>query len=194
MVDTGEFSKNYGLECPYVLYCGRREPLKGTDTLMEYMNRFRECTATDVKVVVTGAGEYRCPPGLREHVLDLGYVSEPEKRAAMAGALTFVHPSLFESLSIVLLESFAAGTPVLATANNPVLKWQIERSGGGLCFDDYADFESKLLLLLNEPDLQRSLGDKGRDFVQREYSWPKVEEKFFSVIDRRSLTAASMTL
>ncbi len=46
-------------------------------------------------------------PGVRY----LGYLSEEEKHAAMAGAKAVVCPSPYESLSIVLLEAFALGTP-----------------------------------------------------------------------------------
>ena len=80
----------------------------------------------------------------------------------MAGALAFVHPSTFESFGIVLLESFLAGTPALVHARSEVLRWQCRRSGGGLWFRHYPDFEEELLLLLNNENLRKRMGAAGK--------------------------------
>ncbi len=108
--DPAAFAARRGLSAPYVLYSGRREPLKGTPLLCDYLNTFRERTRRDIHLVFTGSGAIDAPPSLRPHLLDAGFVSEQEKHDAMAGALAFIHPSV-NGFGIVLLEAFLAGHP-----------------------------------------------------------------------------------
>ncbi|MBN1268589.1 MAG: glycosyltransferase family 4 protein, partial [Kiritimatiellae bacterium] len=132
--DPAAFAARRGPRPPYVVYSGRREPLKGTPLLLDYVRTFRERTGRDLGIVFTGSGPIEAPPELEPHLLDLGFVSEQEKHAAMAGAVAFVHPSVNESLGIVLLESWLARTPALVHARSEVLRWQCARSRAGLWF------------------------------------------------------------
>ncbi len=167
----------------YVVYSGRREGGKGTPLLCEYMHAFRARTGKDIKLVFTGSGPIEAPPELQPHITDLGFVSEQKKHEAMAGAVAFIHPSVNESFGIVLLESWLARTPALVHAKSEVLKWQCERSGGGLWFRHYPEFEEELLLLLADADLRRRMGEAGRDYVRRVYSWESVEKRLFAALD-----------
>ena len=101
----------------------------------------------------------------------------------MAGALAFCHPSVNESFGIVLLESWLAGTPGLVHARSEVLKYQCQKSGGGLWFKSYPEFEEELLLLLDNPALREKMGAAGRKYVQETYSWEKVGQRFFEGLD-----------
>jgi glycosyltransferase involved in cell wall biosynthesis len=166
-----------------VIYSGRREDGKGTPLLCEYLQAFRERNNQDIKLVFTGSGAINAPSELLPHILDLGFVGEQEKHDAMAGALAFVHPSTFESLGIVLLESFLAGTPALVHARSEVLRWQCRRSGGGLWFRHYPDFEEELSLLLSNEGLRKRMGAAGHEYVLKEYSWESVEKRLFQALD-----------
>jgi glycosyltransferase involved in cell wall biosynthesis len=181
--DPKSFAARKGLTRPYIIYSGRREGGKGTPLLCEYMQAFRERTGKDVGLVFTGSGPIEAPSELVPHILDLGFVGEQEKHEAMAGALAFIHPSTFESFGIVLLESFLAGTPALVHAHGEVLRWQCLRSGGGLWFRHYPDFEEELLLLLSDENLRKRMGAAGREYVQKEYSWASVEKRLFQALD-----------
>ena len=181
--DPTAFAKRRGLTAPYVLYSGRREPLKGTPLIGDYVHAFRERTGRDVKLVFTGSGAIDAPADLWPHVLDAGFVSEQEKHEAMAGAVAFLHPSVNESFGIVLLEAFLAGTPGLVHAKSRVLVSQCRAAGAGLWFRHYPDFEAQLLYLLDNPDARNALGARGREFVAREYAWPAIERKFFAALD-----------
>jgi glycosyltransferase involved in cell wall biosynthesis len=182
-VDPGAFARRTGITQPYIVYSGRREPLKGTPLIVEYMHAFRERTGKDVKLVFTGSGPIDPPDDLRPHITDLGFVSETEKHEAMAGAVAFLHPSVNESLGIVLLEAWLAGTPALVHAKSNVLSWQCRRSGGGLWFRHYPEFEEELLLLLENRALRDAMGAAGRAYVQREYAWSAVERRMLAAVD-----------
>lgn len=181
--DPLAFAAKRRLNAPYVIYSGRREPLKGTPTLLDYMLAFRLRTGRDVKLVVTGSGHMDIPAGLANHVVDTGFLGEEDKRNAMAGAVAFCHPSRNESLSIVLLESWLARTPALVTARSEVLRYQCNRSNGGLWFSTYPEFEEELLLLLDNKDVRAALGEQGREYVLREYAWDRVEHRLFDALE-----------
>jgi glycosyltransferase involved in cell wall biosynthesis len=181
--DPAAFATRHGIPAPYVLYSGRREPLKGTPLICDYMHAFRRRTGRDVRLVFTGSGQIDAPPDLWPAITDAGFVSEQEKHEAMAGALAFIHPSVNESFGIVLLESFLAGTPALVHAKSRVLVSQCRAAGAGLWFRHYPDFETQLSYLLDNPDARRALGENGRRFVSTRYSWPVVESSFISALD-----------
>jgi glycosyltransferase involved in cell wall biosynthesis len=182
--DPAAFSKKYGVSAPYVIYSGRREPLKGTPLLVDYMTAFRARTNRDVKVVFTGSGPIDPPSELAPHVIDLGFVSENDKHEAMAGAAAFCHPSINESLSIVILEAWLARTPALVRESSEVLRYQCKCSNGGLWFRNYPEFEEELMMLLENGKLRTSMGNLGREYVVREYSWKAVEPKLLDALDR----------
>jgi glycosyltransferase involved in cell wall biosynthesis len=98
-------------------------------------------------------------------------VTDAEKAALLAGAAVVIMPSPFESLSILVLEAWALGTPVLVNAKCRVLEGQCRRSGGGLYYRDLAEFAAMLKLLMARPDLRRDLGRSAQAYVGREYSW-----------------------
>ncbi|MDZ4198291.1 MAG: glycosyltransferase family 4 protein, partial [Kiritimatiellia bacterium] len=178
-VDSKAFAKDRKLQFSYVFYAGRREDGKSTPLLVDYVDAFRRRTGRDIRLVSCGSGRIEGRP----FVLDLGFVSEQVKREAMAGAAVFAHPSRMESLSIVLLESFLAGTPGLVRAQCETLRWQCSRSGGGLWWRWYPDFEEELIRLLDDSGLRDTLGRQGREFVQREYAWPAVESRLLDAVD-----------
>ena len=181
--DATAFAKRRGMSASYVMYSGRREMLKGTPLLCAYLHAFRARTGRDLKLVCTGSGPIEAPPEFVDHIMDLGFVSEQEKREAMAGAVAFIHPSVNESFGIVLLEAWLARTPGLVHAKSAVLRWQCQQSNGGLWFRHYPDFEEALLRLLDDPALRCTLGQNGRAYVERAYAWPAVEQRLFQALD-----------
>ncbi len=181
--DPQAFAKNHDITSPYVIYCGRRELLKGTPLLADYIDLYRKRSGRDLKLILTGSGVIDCPPSLKPHMIDCGFVSEQEKHEAMAGAVAFCHPSVNESLGIVLLEAWLAGTPALVHANGEVLRHQCRESGGGLWFKDYPEFEAQLTRLADDKALNSALAASGRDFVIREYAPEAVQHKLLNALE-----------
>jgi hypothetical protein len=93
-------------------------------------------------------------------------------------------PSYFESLSIVALEAWALGRPVLANANCDVLKGQCIRSAAGLYYERYEEFAETLYALESNGPLHERLGRNGRDYFTRHYGWPVIERKYLDMFDR----------
>jgi glycosyltransferase involved in cell wall biosynthesis len=110
---------------------------------------------------------------------------------ALDGADVLVMPSFYESLSMVTLEAWALGKPVLANALCDVLKGQCRRSNGGLYYENYPEFREALSLLLDSPRLRRALGESGRRYFEANYSWEVIERKYLSLLNRLDREGAS---
>ena len=178
--DVDGFRIRHDVRGPYVLYAGRIDAGKGCEEMVAFYDSYRRDHAGAAELILIGRLSMEAPrvPGVRY----LGYLSEEEKRSALAGARAVVCPSPFESLSIVLLEGFALGTPALASARSPVLKDHCVRSQGGLYYADGEEFTEALDLLVREPELGRALGENGRVYVRENYRWESVLARYRALI------------
>lgn len=127
---------------PYLLYCGRIDTHKGCAMLIEAFENYQRAQPSNLRLLLTGADKL----GLREseHVRYLGFVSEERKLALMAGALAFVHPSPYESLSIVALEAMAQGTPIVVNGECEILADHVAASGSGFVFRGEAELHAAI--------------------------------------------------
>src|SRR4051812_7281720 len=97
-------------------FVGQAVERKGLPVLLRAFEALREHVA--VELVVIGAGDEDVAPLMLDPrgVRALGKVSDERKHATLASADLLVAPSLGgESFGMVLTESFAAGTPVVAS-------------------------------------------------------------------------------
>jgi glycosyltransferase involved in cell wall biosynthesis len=93
-------------------------------------------------------------------------------------------PSPFESLSLLALESFAVGTPILANAGSEVLVAHCRSSNAGLWYADRDEFAEALSLLFADGRLRRALGQNGKQYVERNYRWDVILAKYDRLIAR----------
>lgn len=133
------FKDHFGITGPYLLYLGRMEAGKGVVDLVRRHQALVSAFHDAPALVLAGAGDTK-PSGTR--VICTGRIDEQSKWDALAGALAVVVPSKYESLSLLTLEAFAVGTPVIGNAASDVVVGQLTRSGGGVPFvlDDDASF------------------------------------------------------
>jgi glycosyltransferase involved in cell wall biosynthesis len=124
----------------------------------------------------------------------LGFVSDSEKFDAIAGSAALVMPSYFESLSMVALEAWALGRPVIANARCDVLVGQCLRSGAGLYYQNAAEFGAVLDRVLDDAALAAELGRRGQRYYQQHYSWPVIEQKYLDMFSHLSSTTPSSAL
>ena len=122
------------------------------------------------------------PSGVRY----LGFLSEQDKAAAMAGAQAVVCSSPYESLSIVLLEAFALGTPGLVNERSAVLREHCLRSNAGLYYANADEYGEAMDLLVRDRRLRAALAANGRRYVDSEYRWSVVLDRWRSLIEAAS--------
>ena len=100
-------------------------------------------------------------------------------------------PSYYESLSMVVLEAWALGRPVIANAHCDVLLGQCLRSHAGLYYENADEFGGTLEALLDGPALAQRLGRNGREFFARHYGWPVIEQKYLDMFSALRASPAS---
>ena len=121
------------------------------------------------------------PPG--EGIRCLGYVPDDEKWAALRDADLAVVPSPYESLSLALLESAAAGTPALVHGGSEVLTGQVRRLDAGVSFPDWDAVPEMLGELLADPGALAGIGERGRRAVAALPGWSDVLSAYRAMID-----------
>ena len=171
-VDGEQFRRKYGVEGDFLLYSGRISESKNVPELIDLFRRYRSAHSGRLKLVLTGRPHITVPEDA--DIIPVGFVPEQDKFEAMRAATVFVMPSLYESLSIVTLEAWAMGTPVLANGRCNVLRQQCQRSNGGLYYVSSAEFDIALTRLRSSGELRRQLGRQGQAFVRDHYQWPQI--------------------
>lgn len=181
--DGDRFRRKLGIEGPFFLYLGRIVESKGVGELFELWARWRTSvgrrTATPATLVL--AGHREMPIADRADVRYIGRVSDEDKWDAYAACVAVLVPEALQSLSLVTLEAWSMGTPVVCPRSSNVLASMSRRAGAGLPYRTSEDFAEICELLIERPELRDRLGRSGRDFVARTYTWPVVVEKYLDL-------------
>lgn len=178
-VEPARATAKFDLEEPYVIYVGRIDANKGCAELFEFFIRYAAGRSPAPTLVLVGTPILEVPR--HPHIRHLGVLDDQDKFDAIAGAAALIMPSYYESLSMVALEAWALGTPVVANARCDVLLGQCLRSNAGLYYANAAEFAAVLDMVLDDPVLAATLGRNGRDFYDRQYSWPVIERKYLDM-------------
>jgi glycosyltransferase involved in cell wall biosynthesis len=171
--DAERFRRASGVGDPYLLYVGRLDPGKNTHLVMQYFRSWRQRREDAARLVLVGRGPLRIPAAEPSFVA-AGVPDEQEKMDACAGAVALCQPSVNESFSRVIMESWLNEVPVLVHADCAVTVGHCRRSGGGLWFADWFEFAEVMDLLWRDEALRRRLGAAGRRYVLAECHWDVV--------------------
>lgn len=169
------FRRRHRMFGPFLLYGGRIDPGKGCEELLEYFQTFVK-EGGDATLMLMGVKLMPLPDDPR--VRFAGVLPEEERLHALEAATVVVVPSPYESLSLLALEAFAVGTPVLANARADVLVNHCRRSNAGLYYADRWEFAESLKLLLRDDALRSSMGMNGKAYVNQNYRWSMILNKY----------------
>ena len=172
----------YGLTNPFIVYVGRIDANKGCADLFRHFLDYVDRSGRLLDLVLIGTAVLPIPAHPR--IRHLGYVSDQDKFDVIAAADVLVMPSPYESLSMVALEAWALGKPVLASGKCDVLVGQCLRSNGGLYYNDAAEFSAALDTLLADSHTAAALGDHGRRYYEEHYAWPVIERKYLDMFEQ----------
>ncbi|WP_138900088.1 glycosyltransferase family 4 protein [Streptomyces albidochromogenes] len=185
---------------PVVVCVSRLVPRKGQDTLILAMPRVLRAVPDAVLLVVGGgpyAGELRklaADTGVADSVRFTGPVPWAELPAHFGAGDVFAMPCRtrrggldVEGLGIVYLEASATGLPVVAGdsggAPDAVLDgesgWVVRGAPAAVAADESAD---RIVTLLQDPELRRRMGERGRQWVEEKWRWDLLAEKLKTLL------------
>jgi glycosyltransferase involved in cell wall biosynthesis len=169
------FRRRHRLHGPFVLYGGRIEAGKGCEELVEYFSSY---VAGGGEAALVLMGVKLMPLPEEPFVTFAGLLSETERGQALEAATVVVVPSPVETLSLLALEAFSVGTPVLASARSEVLVDHCLTGNAGLFYADRDEFVEGLTTLVADEGLRAALGRNGREYIRRNYRWDIVLSKY----------------
>jgi len=181
-VQPARFRQKHQIRGPFAVYVGRIDQNKGCNELFEYFQGYAADPSTSLSLVLIGNSLLPIPAHPR--IRHLGFLDDTDKFDAIAAAELLIMPSYFESLSMVALEAWALGRPVLANGKCDVLKGQCIRSNAGLYYETFAEFAETLRAIEHNRWLSAALGRNGRQFYRDQYDWPVIERKYLDMFDR----------
>jgi glycosyltransferase involved in cell wall biosynthesis len=172
---------------PTVLFIGREFERKGGDLLLQAFARVR-ARIPDARLLVVGPQALTIPdPG----VTNLGLLRKDDPRdwaqliAAYRSADVFCFPTRFEPFGIVILEAMLFGLPCIATRTGAIPEMIQEGETGYLVPSDDVDaLVARLLVLLDDRELSRRLGEVGRKRADKIFTWQAVTANMVEVMQR----------
>ena len=181
--DAAAVRSDLGLgDRPYVLYVGRVDGGKGTTTLAELFAAYKARRPGPLALVL--AGQVVHEPAAHPDVVVTGPVDSATKWGLYEGATAFVQPSGYEAFSLVLMEAWTKGLPVVVNGRCLPTREHCERSAGGLWFESYRELEVVLDRLLGDAALREAMGANGRAYVDEWFRWPAIMDRYAAFLER----------
>jgi glycosyltransferase involved in cell wall biosynthesis len=187
VVDPARARVKFGLTGPYIVYVGRIDANKGCAELFDFFTRYAANRPAALTLVLIGRAVLDIPK--HPSIKHVGFVEDSDKFDVVAGADALIMPSYYESLSMVALEAWALGRPVIANAHCDVLVGQCLRSNAGLYYANADEFGAVLDRVLADNTLVDRLGRNGRRFYEQHYSWSVIDRKYLDMFAFLSSTA-----
>ncbi|MGV3761297.1 glycosyltransferase family 4 protein [Parapedobacter sp.] len=168
---------------PYFLYVGNRRKNKNLPAMLEAFAR--AAIPRDFQFFLTGAGDRETLAlierlGIGKRVRFLGHVPEERLPALYRGAQATLFVSLMEGFGLPVIESMAAGTPVLTSTAGPLPE---VAGDAALCVDphDVAAISGGIEVLANDSGRHQQLRQAGLSRAAQ-FTWDNTAAQTWAVI------------
>jgi glycosyltransferase involved in cell wall biosynthesis len=175
-----------------LLYVGRLDPKKGIENLLQ---AFKLLPAGHFSLRICGTGDFSYSKtlqtltsqlGIDSSVTFSGHVSGSDKANAFLSSDICVVPSHTENFGLVVAESLAHGTPVIAATGTP---WRVlEAKGAGRWVSNDPKTLAETIEAMSDEDLE-TMGRRGREWMAQEYSWASISDRMLQIY--RNLAGSS---
>jgi glycosyltransferase involved in cell wall biosynthesis len=163
------------IEKPTILFVGRTNDFrKGLDVLLKAFELVN--MTMDAQLIVAGQRNQdpnddssNAPP---PNIIYTGFVDDPTLRALYALCDLYVCPSRLEGFGLTILEAYAAGKPVVATAVGAIPELLEHGKNGSLVpTNDPERMAAEIIMFLQNPSLSAAIGQANKEFVHNTFSW-----------------------
>lgn len=153
---------------------------------------------TKVKFIIVGGGSEKealekiaIELNIADNVIFTGPQSREKVIDAYKQAYLFIFASYTETQGLVILESMAAGTPVVALGKLGVYDILSQEGTGGIMVKDLneEDFSHEILKLLKNSSSYEELKLKAKTFVKNNYSIEKCVDMILELYKEEIVTA-----
>jgi glycosyltransferase involved in cell wall biosynthesis len=188
--DPQAFRRAFGIDGPFVLFVGRLASNKGLRALVDAFTDLHRHDPTAYLVLVGADGGEQS--AAERHVRDLGLTARvrftgfvPDESLLASGfreARVFALPSQYEAFGLVLLESLAQGTPVIASRVGGIPEFIEDGKAGRLIPpEDSAALAAALVEVWADEAKRARWGTYGREVVAPRYQWDRVVDQLQAV-------------
>lgn len=167
---------------PYLLYIGRVDDQKGTGLLWRAFQAYKRRRPGRLRLVLVG--QVVDAPERDPDIVVTDMVDDAVKWGLLRGARVLVAPSPHEAFSITVVEALSAGAPVIVNAACAATREHCERSGAGMWFEDFAEFEAIVDRMTGDVDLYERMRSNGLRYVARRYRWPVILDRYRGFLAR----------
>lgn len=170
-------------DSPTLLWIGRFSEEKNVPLLLDIIKLILK-KFPSAKLYLVGSGPQEeflkkevVKRSLDSHVIFTGKISPQRTYTYYAQSDVFVLPSHREGFGVVLIEAMATGVPVVASNVGAIPEIIDNKQTGFLAESNNAkDFAEKILLLLENEDLRKSFGNRGKVKVKNNYLWRNISQ------------------
>ena len=188
-LSEGEIKKDlqrFNLKKPYLLFVGTLEPRKNLPFLISALGAL--LNESDMQLILVGKRGWQYEEifstikenGLQDYVLELGYVSQEEKRALYNAAEMFVYPSMYEGFGMPVLEAMACGCPVISADTSSLP--EVVGDAGLLLPLDSTDWAVTVKETLNNASVLKNMREKGLSHASK-FTWAKTAQSIARIFD-----------
>jgi glycosyltransferase involved in cell wall biosynthesis len=170
------FRRRHRLDGRLVMYGGRIETRNGCEEMLEYFDSYATQAAADESLVMLGVKMMKVPE--MASVRMAGVLPDRERLAAFEAADVTIAPSPDDLCAESVLESMAAGTPVLTNARNDAAVEHCRNSNAGLYYANRDEFVEAMRALMDDDALRDSLGRNGLEYARQHFGWDAVLARF----------------
>ena len=181
-VENINLKDRFSIEDEYLIYLGRIDVSKGCKNMIDYFLEYKAKYNNNLKLALAGKTAMNIP--VNNDILNLGFVSEIEKINLLKNSKALILPSEFESLSLSTLEAMYFGIPVLVNGKCDVLKDHAILSKAGLYYMNKLEFIESLAYIDENPEIMKKMGENGVLYVEKNYRWDVVIEKYKNAIEK----------
>jgi len=176
-----------------VMYLGSIHSISGLPTILNYIPKIIKQIPTFKLLIVGGGAHLESLKNiskkleLEQFIIFTDYVPYLEIPKYCSLAELCINPfeitDMTKKLSPVkIFDLLACGKSILATPLDGLL-YDFPEKSGILIYANLEDFESKIVQLLNNSSLE-TFGNKGREFVETNFTWESVSNKFLNEFEK----------